>query len=275
MKRCALCILLLTALAGSLACGLIGGSSPEGPERLVPDGVRELVLVDVSEAALSRTNLPIELEGSISSLEDFGDVRRQATLTLASGQVMITSGEFDFPDVRASLQEGSYTGTEYRGYSLWESAQGSNAAGLLEEEGFLISGDYETVIDVLRDADRDAGLLWNDDDGELNQAMALAGEGLVVTAAQDCRLGDNAGCRAVAWAFSRGERRTVIEGTAALLFRDASAAAGAAPVIERAIHANQLMTLTKILTEEATITLKADIDRDDFANLEFPIRLGQ
>ena len=80
----------------------------------------------------------------------------------------------------------------------------------------------------------------------------------------------------MAWAFARGEeRRTVIEGTAALLFRDASAAAGAAPVIEQAINANELMALTEIVNIGAIITVRADIDRDDFSELELPVSLGQ
>ena len=279
MQRCALFILLLTAIAGTLACGFIGGSSPEGPASLVPDGARELVLVDVSEAALNRTDLPAELEGGVSTLENYGDVRQQAALSLASGQVTVTSGDFDFEDIRGSLREGGYTEAAYRGYDLWESADGSEASALLADDGLLISGDFGAVIDVLRDLNRDSGLLWNDDEGELNQVMNLAGDGLVtlITAAsRDCRLADNTGCRAVAWAFARGEeRRTVIEGTAALLFRDASAAAGAAPVIEQAINANELMALTEIVNIGAIITVRADIDRDDFSELELPVSLGQ
>ncbi len=279
IKRCALFILALTAIAGTLACGFIGGSPPEGPAELVPDGARELVLVDVSESALSRTDLPIGLEGGVSTLENYGDVRQQAAMSLASGQVTVTSGDFDFEDIRRFLQEGGYIEAAYRGYDFWESANGSEASALLKEDGFLISGDFEAVIDVLRDLNRDSGLLWNDDEGELNQVMNLAGDGLVTlvtSAGRDCRLADNTGCRAVAWAFTRREeRRTVIEGTAALLFRDASAAASAAPLIEQAINANELMALTEIVNTGATITVRADIDRDDFAKLEVPVRLGR
>ena len=98
----------------------------------------------------------------------------------------------------------------------------------------------------------------------------------MTTVSTDCRLNINDGCIAAAWAFSRGEeRRTVIEGNAALMFNDSRAAAGAAPLIEQAVNASELLTLTEILREEETITLKADIDRDDFAQLEFPISLGQ
>ena len=279
MKRCALFTLLLSALAGTLACGFIGGSSPEGPTALVPDGARELVLVDVGEAALNRTDLPAELESGVSSLEIYGDVRQQAVMLLPSGQVTITRGDFDFEDIRTSLREGRFTEVAYRSYNFWESADGGEASALLEEDGYLVSGGFHAVADVLRDLSRDAGLLWNDDDGELNQAMGLTGYGssdLVTTAGRDCRLNDNTGCRAVAWAFSRGEeRRTVVEGAAALIFRDAASAASAAPLIEQAINGNELMTLTDMLTEDATITLRADINRDDFAKLEFPINLGQ
>ena len=106
--------------------------------------------------------------------------------------------------------------------------------------------------------------------------MDLAGEGLVLTSGGNCQLNNNVGCRAVAWAFSRGEdRRTVIEGGAALLFRDAAAAASAAPELERAIGTNELIRLTAIQTDGATITLRVDVDRDDFALLEFPINLGR
>ena len=276
MIRCALFVLVLTAVAGSLACGFIGGSSPEGPAALVPDGAREVVLVDVSEAALNRTDLPAELESGVSTLETYGDVRQQASVSLPAGQVSITSGDFDFEDIRTVLREGGYAEVTYRDYTLLESSDGSGASALLMEDGFLINGDFEAVIEVLRSISRDSGLLWNDDEGELKQAIELSGEGWVSTASRDCRLADNTGCLAVAWAFSRSEeRRTVIEASAALLFRDSPAAAGAAPYIEQAIGAIPIMTLTEIVTTEETITLKADIDRDDFARLEVPVGLGR
>ena len=280
MKRCALFLLLLTAVAGSMACGFIGGSSPEGPEGLVPDGARELVLVDISEAALNHTDLPMEFENRVSNLENYGDVRQQAALTLASGHVLITSGDFDFQDIRDDLDNSGYAFSLNRGYDYRVSANSGQASALLADDGYLISGDIEAVSDVLRDVNRDTGLLWNDDGGELKQALDIVGAGLVKTASRDCRHGtnpeNNHGCLAAAWAFSRGEdRRTVIEGTAAFLFRDASTASAAAPIIERAINSNELIALTQIITDENTVTLKADINRDDFASLQFPINLGQ
>ena len=279
MKRCALLILLAAALASSassLACGFIGGSAPDGPMRMVPDAVQELVLVDVGEAALSRTDLPSDLESDVAGLENFGDVVRQAKLSLPSGQVMITEGDFDFDDIRNSLREESYTTATYREYSFLESADGSMAAAFMEDDGFLMSGDFAAIVDVLRDDSRDSGLLWDDEEGELRMALDLAGEGLVVSAGRNCQLENNVGCRAVAWAFSRGEeRRTVIEGSGALLFRNAAAAAGAAAAIERSIGTNELMRLTEILTEDSTITLKVDVDREDFALLDFPVNLGK
>lgn len=279
MKRCALFVLVLTAVAGSLACGLIGGSAPEGPAALVPDGAREMVLVDVSQAAVNRTDLPAELENGVARLEVFGDVQQQASVSMASGRVTITSGDFGFADIGKSLGDRSYAEAAYRGHEFWESSDGSSASALLEEDGFLIEGDSEAVTTVLRSLSRDSGLLWNDDEGELKQAMDLTGEereSLVTTASQDCGLADNNGCRAVAWTFSRSEeRRTVIEATAALVFGDAEAARAAAPPIEEAIGAIPIMTLTEIVTTEATITLKADIDRDEFAGLEVPVGLGR
>ena len=105
--------------------------------------------------------------------------------------------------------------------------------------------------------------------------MELAGEGVVMTAGGACRLESDVGCRAVAWAFSRGEdRRTVIEGSAALLFREAASASAAVASIERAIGANQLIHLTEIQAEEDVVKLQVDVNRDDFALLEFPILLG-
>ena len=275
MKRGFLLILLVAALGSPLSCGWIGGSGYDGPVRLVPDGSLELVLVDVGEAALSRTELPTELESQIATLEVYGDVRKQARLSLPSGQAMISEGDFDFADIRNRLRELGYVSGVYRGHGFWESPDGSQAAALLEEDGYMVSGDFVTAIDVLRDYSRDSGLLWNDDEGELNQAMELAGDGLVVTAGRNCQLENNVGCRAVAWAFSRGEeRRTIIEGSAALLFRDGTAAAGAAAAIERSIGTNDLIRLTNILTAGTTITLRVDINRDDFPLLQFPIPLG-
>ena len=276
LNRRALFILLTACIAATVACGLFGGSSPEGPAGLIPDSVREVVLVDVSQAALNRTDLPADLEGQVSILENYGDVRRQATLFLASGYVTITGGDFDLEDIREDLRKSGYSSTVYRGFDLWQSPDGRTASALLEEKGFLIGGDHEAVIDVLRDINRGSGLLHNDGDGELKRARDLAGEGLVTTVSRDCRLNINDGCIAAAWAFSRGEeRRTVIEGAAALTFSNPTAAAGAAPLIEQAVNASELLTLTEILREEETVTLKTDINRDDFAQLVFPISLGR
>ena len=276
MKRVFLSVLLLAALATLLSCGWIGRSGSDGPVRLVPDGAQELVLVDVGEAALSRTELPAKLETEVASLEVYGDVRRQAWLALPSGEAMISEAEFDFADIRNRLRELGYVAGTYREYSLWESSDGSQASALLDEDGFLVSGDFAAVIDILRDYSRDSGLLHNDEEGELKRAMDLAGEGLVATAGRNCQLENNVGCRAVSWAFSRGEeRRTVVVGSAALLFRDGTAAAGAAAAIERSIATNELLRLTEILTDGSTITLKVDINRDDFPLLQFPVHLGR
>lgn len=276
MKRSLLLILLVGTLGSFLACGVFGGSAPDGPARMVPDGALELVLVDVEEVALSRTDLPADLEGAVTAMENFGDVRQLAVLNLPSGRALITGGDFDFDVIRDNLRKGAYTVADYRGYGFLESEDGATATALLEDDGRVVAGDFGAVIDILRDTSRDSGLLWNDDEGELNRAMELVGDGLVVTAGMNCQLENNVGCRAVAWAFSRGEeRRTVIEGSAALLFRDATAAAGAAAAIERSVATNELMHLTEILTSDDTVTLKVDIDRDSFPLLELPISLGR
>ena len=273
MKRYSLFALLLAALVSSLGCGIFGGSAPDGPERLLPDVARDLVIVDVSEAALSRTDLPANLERAVANLEDYGDVRRQATVTFPSGSATISGGIFDFENVRTALQEDNYGEGTFREYELWESNDRTLAFALLINDSYLVQGDRDAVLDILRDASRDSGLLWNDDQGGLNEALDLTGEGLVVTASRDCDLVSYPGCRAAAWTFARGERLTVIEGTAAILFRDAPTASSAAPIIEQTINANPLITLTEILTEEAVVTLKADINREDFAMLKFPIEL--
>ena len=275
MVRYTLLAVLVLVLGSSVACGLFGGADDDGPVLMVPDDVLELVVVDVAEAALSRTGLPMDLESEVSNLDDFGDVVKQASLVLPAGQVMIASGDFDFEDIRGSLRDRGYFSSTYRKYSFLESPHGRDSAALLEDEGFYVWGDTAAVIAVLRDNSRGQGLLKDDDEGELRQAMELAGEGVVVTAGGACRLESDAGCRAVAWAFSRGEdRRTIIEGSAALLFRDASSAAAAAASLERAIGTNQLIHLTDIQTEENVIRLQVDVNRDDFALLEFPILLG-
>ena len=275
MIRSILLVLLVSILGSGMGCGIIGGGDGDGPVRMVPDDVLELVVVDVAEAALSRTDLPRGLESQVSDLEDYGDVQKHASLALPTGRVMIASGDFDFEDIHSSLREQGYASSTYRNYDFLESADGQGAAALLEEDGFYVWGEFEAVVAVLRDNSREQGLLRDDDDGELRQAMDMAGEGLVMTAGGACRLENNAGCRAVAWAFSRGEdRRTVIEGSAALLFRDASAASAASAVVERAIGENPLMHLTEIQADGDRIMLQVDVNRDDFALVEFPILLG-
>ena len=272
MIRFSLIVLLLAGLTASMGC-FFGGSAPEGPERLVPDGAKELVIADVSESALSRTALPSHLESPVAALADFGDVRRQVRTSLSSGAVTISGGAFDFDKVRETLANDGYSESEYRDYELWESGNGRSAFALMPDDGFLLQGDPGAVIDVLRDASRDSGQLWNDGKGELKRAMDRTGDGFVVTASENCRLEPSDGCLAAAWAFARGERLTVIEGSIALLFSSPEAAASAAPRIETAIHAIPLITLTEILTDKTVVTLKADVDREDFAQLRFPIAL--
>ena len=97
MRRYSLFVLLLAGLTASVGC-FFGGSAPEGPARLVPDSARELIIVDVSESALSHTDLPANLERAVADLENYGDVRTQATVTLPSGQATISGGYFQFRD---------------------------------------------------------------------------------------------------------------------------------------------------------------------------------
>ena len=271
MKRFALFALLLATLAAPLSCGWLGGSSPDGPLRLTPDDAQELVLVNAAEAAQSRTVLPAEFEASVANLGDYGDVNQLARITLPSGQVFVSGGQFDFDGIRQTLQQSNHAETALRDFELWQSADGQEARALLEDDGYFISGGSRAVAAVLRSLDRDQGLLWNDNKSEMKQALDLAGEGLLVTAADDCRLEGIANCRAAAWAFARGERRRIIEGTGILLFPDAPAAAAAAPLAERAIGNNQSLTLISIATNNQTITLKVEIDRDNFPQLEFPL----
>ena len=272
MIRCTLFVLLLSILGSPVACGLFGGSDGEGPLRMAPDDVIELVVVDAAAAASTRTDLPARLESEVSNLDDFGDVQGQALLTVPTGQVMIASGEFDFEDIGSSLRDLGYVPSTYRKYNFLESADGRSAAALLEDDGFYVRGDFDAVVSVLRDNGRGQGLLKDDDESELKQTMDLAGVGLVVTAGGGCRLENNLGCRAVAWAFSRSEgRRTVIEGSAALLFRDASAATAAVASLERDIGMNRLIQLTNISAEENIVRVRVDVNRDDFPRLEFPI----
>ena len=87
--------LLALGALGLLGCGVFGGAAPEGPLRLAPDDTRELILINTSEAALSRTPLPGEFEAGIASLRDYGDIGRQAWLRLASGRVIVSEGVFD------------------------------------------------------------------------------------------------------------------------------------------------------------------------------------
>ena len=241
----------------------------------MPDGAKELVIVDVSDSALSRTTLPSNLESPVADLEDYGDVRRQVRTSLSSRTVTISGGAFDFDKVRETLEDDGYSESENRDYELWELGNGRGAFALMPDDGFLVQGDLGAVIDVLRDASRDSGQLWNDGKEVLKRAMDRAGDGLVVvvTASENCRLLPSDGCLAAAWAFARGERLTVIEGTVALLFPNPEAAASAAPRIETAVHANPLVTLTEIITDKTVVTLKADVDREDFAQLSFPIDL--
>ena len=272
MNRRFLLVLLVFVLGGLLACGLFGGSGDDSPVRMVPDDVIELVVVDAAEAALNRTALPVDLESEVSHLDDYGDVRKQATLTLPTGQAMIASGDFDFDDIAKALHDRGYVSSTYRKYDFLESRDGQHAAALLEDEGFYISGHLDAVIAVLRDNSRGQGLLKDDGDGELRKVMDLAGEGLVMTAGAKCHLEATPGCRAVAWAFFRREdRRTVIEGSAALLFRDAPSAADAVAVVERVIAGNELMRLADISADDAVIMLTVDVNRNDFPLLEFPI----
>ena len=275
MKRFSLlALLLLAVIAGSVGCGVFGSSAPEGPLRLAPDDARELILINTSEAALSRTTLPQEFEDSIAALRDYGDINEQAWLRLPSGTAVVSAGVFDYAGIREVLTEGGHAQTTRRGFELWEAADGLTSRAMLEDDGYFISGATGAVSDVLRAVDRGQGLLWNDGKGELKRALDAMGEGLLTTASADCRL-DAPGCEAAAWVFARGESRRTLEGTATLRFRDAESAATAAPAIDRAINANPAIGLVSVTPEEEVVTVQVSIGRDDFGGLEFPLAIRE
>lgn len=278
MIRFSLFALLLGAmLAGAAGCGWFGGSPPEGPLRLAPDDARELVLINASEAALSRTTLPQEYEDNIAALRDYGDINEQAWLRLPSGTAVVSMGTFDYEGIRGVLTEGGHAQTTHRGVELWEAGDGLTSRAMLEDGGYFISGAAGAVSDVLRAVDRGQGLLWDDGRGELRRALAEvanAGEGLLTTASADCRLATT-GCEAAAWVFARGESRRTLEGTGALRFRDADAAAMAAPVIDRVVKAHPAIEFVGVTLDEEVVTVAVSIDRDDFGGLEFPLGLRE
>lgn len=274
-------LLLGAVIAGAVGCGWFGGSPPEGPLRLAPDDARELVLINASEAALSRTTLPKEFEDNIAALRDYGDINEQAWLRLPSGTAVVSMGVFDYEGIRGVLTEGDHAQATRRGFELWEAGDGLTSRAMLVDEGYFINGAAGAVSDVLRVADRGQGRLWDDGKGELKlalddvrEALDGGGAGLLTTASADCRV-DAAGCAAAAWVFARGESRRTLEGTGALRFRDAEAAAAAEPVIDRVIEANPAIVLVSVATEDEVVTVQVSIDRDDFGGLAFPLGLRE
>ena len=265
--------LLALGALGLLGCGVFGGSAPEGPLRLAPDDTRELILINTSEAALSRTPLPGEFEAGIASLRDYGDIGRQAWLRLASGRVIVSEGAFDYEGIREVLSESGHRGAEHRGFELWESGDGVTARAMLEDAGYFISGDAAAVRDVLRAVDRGQGLLWDDGRGAIRRALDGTEEGLLTTASADCRVAA-AGCEAAAWVFARGESRRTILGTGRLRFRDEELAAAGTAAVEQGVGANGATELVEVAADGEVVTVRVEIERDAFGGLEFPLGLG-
>ena len=201
VRSLAICALAALALAFALGCGGGGGDAP------ILDKSDSAVVMDVS-AILGASEIPARLNDlgfslpGDSSLEDpdewkselrddlesdgFAPADSISALAGVGGAFgyVYTVGGLDFADLRSELEDDGLEEGGYRGFELWESESSYGATAILEDRELVVSGNGESVKDVIKAFDRGDG--FADETDPLKRVLDKAGDGLVVRARTGC-----------------------------------------------------------------------------------------
>ena len=120
----------------------------------------------------------------------------------------LLTGNFEFADIRGSLDDAFEEADEYRGFEVWDRRN----VALVEDRGIIILGD-EMVRGVLKALDTGKGSLAavtedSRDGWELKRALDKAGKGMFTYGVTDCDIplvDALRGCKAAVWVIKGGD----------------------------------------------------------------------
>ena len=170
--------------------GVFSGGSPQPGTimDLVPADARSVIIMDI-KAMLADDYLAERLEddadfsAGTEELEDFGidaeDIE-QIIFASAGGGLAVVKADFDPADVQDALEDEDAEEDDYRGYTLWETADGY---GAILDGGYIVGGAERAVKDVLNSLYRGEGALSNaDDDSDVKRVLDKLGDGIFIIA---------------------------------------------------------------------------------------------
>ena len=170
--------------------GVFSGGSPQpgGIMDLVPADARSVFIMDF-KAMLADDYLAERLEddadfsAGTEGLEDFGidaeDIE-QIIFASAGGRLAVVKAGFDPADVQDALEDEDAEEDDYRGYTLWGTA---DSYGAILDGGYFVGGTGRAVKDVLNNLYRGEGALSNaDDDSDVKRVLDKLGDGIFIIA---------------------------------------------------------------------------------------------
>ncbi len=188
-------LMSLSALIAGLACG--GSGVPDNPQQLILRDADTVSIVGM-KSYLDAFELPLESDAKVAQEEwrdlweghdsSFGtDPDEIAYLIDVDSQdytYQIVKGDFDFDALRNELEDLNFREDTYRTFQMWKKEGYPESAALFENEGIYVSGNEDTVKNVLKAVDRGDGFM--DEEAGLRRALDTVGDGLAVVASNDC-----------------------------------------------------------------------------------------
>ncbi len=183
-------LLVVIVVAVLFVSGVIGGSNPQPTSvlDLVPDDAFFVTRMDVRRI-LDNDLLADELfdDDFIDGLEnemgiDAEDLVEVVIAEWGSGEVIVMKGNFDLDFIRDEMEDEDAEENSYRGYEIWESADGS-AGALLDEYIVISENGARPVENVLKNLYNGSGSLERaNKDSEMKQILDKLGGGYMRTA---------------------------------------------------------------------------------------------
>ena len=268
---------LLLAAAFVQACGMGGGGSAELAEslELVPADAQYVGVIDAEQVLSGDVSSVIADQAEDDWEDEFDDIGvfpdELTTYVFAYREdwfLTVVEGEFDFEQIRDDLEDGGYEDDRYRGYEIWEEvAWPDESVALLEDRGWVVTGDTDIVKGALRTLDRGSGSLLDDADSDLRRTLDKAGKGWMVIAGEDeCFDFEVQDCRAVGVSYHSSDDDYVVETTVAVLFRNERAAESEMDNLEEAIEDYFEGDIVEVILDGEFVIVTASVDEEFFGS---------
>ena len=295
-----LILALIMGLATVACTGGIGSGS--GVLDLAPNNLDQMVVVDMrtvlgdeSTAAKQWAEMvglhtePAEVTTFVGALESGGILIEDVNTIVFGGFVddadtylYFLEGEFDFEEIRDTLQDQEvydWEDEDYRGYELWLNNNDGGMA-LFEKDGYVIFGSEAAVKDVLKAQGRGDRLLLKDGESPLNRVLGRAGSGWLIQAREGwCSSFNARGCDALAIATSSEGEFSVAVNLAFLFGSERSATAAERDIEDRLDDAQEsnnapVFDYEEVQSDGEFIVVKLTVDEDDSISLMDYLGLG-